>query len=1483
LRSPFALRPRRPAARMIHRLVGWGALAWLSVAPCALAAPGTAAVYRHAGEPARGVQWGYRTAPAPVAGPSAAPAANAARAARGLLAMAAARVGTSAADWQLADIRCAGRLTHVHFRPDSTRPAVEGAYLTISVDAHGSAVAYTACLPPVEAGISRAARVDRAAALDRARAALGEPGAVAWREVRLCLWPAALSGRAATHLVWRIVARTEMPPRLERLRIDAHSGMLLSREPLLGTLLPAAAAPAGSLPTHSGNPATNLPPLGVGRAAEFVAGDSIALRGQVFGRVHLPDPWGAEVEVPFSQVALELRRGEVALAAAYSDTTGRFAFAPAAGESLELWLALAGRGASVRSGDVQQPPASLRLPVTSDSLAVRWDASAATTPEREAYRHVQAARARLLARDPGFDSPARRLDRSLPIVVDDLALDCNAYALLDPVAPLMRFAPAGGGCVSLGRLASVVEHEYAHLVTLYAYAPRWAPEPLQEAYADFFCAAALDTPCVGLGFQGPGSCVRDLEAELYWPVRPHCPEQPHCAGHVLASAWWDIRRALASAPAGAGGARTAEALVHRMRAAKPHDVETCLLHLLLADDDDGDLANGTPHDAVIVGAFEQRGLVDVRPRIAHQPPGAGAVPGAAYPLEATVSSFYPLAAGGVTLHHALNDGPFSAVAAIAGDEPGRYRAVLADLPAHGLLRYYWTARDATGHVRALPAEAPSGGFQVQLGGSPPAPTLDHRPPAPPVAGSTVGLLARVTPRMAGGDSVWAVWQAIAGDDTTRGHTALAPLASAAPESSATALVWTAEVPAASLTVGSRFRYQLHAGARTPGAPISVYPAAGWVEQFVRAGRAWPAGGEAGGLLLDPPWQRTRLAREAAPGRTAPLLLPRGDHAFAVLDSDFLSGEPALTLPAWSTAEPHARLVFSRWAPGDPAPEDPGGRIELSADGGASWIDITAEARPRPLFSFAPFAPVPGGVDPTVGWQRFEVPLDAHLPGPITLRLVTTERADRWFWIDDLRLAAEPALPPPPDLHASRGDPGAVDLTWTWPQTGPYGTDAFEGFLLYRGEAPGDYGAQPLHTEPLRTTHWRDHEVESGQRYFYALTGRFQSGESAFSPEACGHPFHATLGVPAQIAGRAGTDLLGADTLRIENRGTGELHCDIFPVTAGTAWESIRWRYERGSAPPGGFLRLGEDPAGDAPGPDLAYVAVREVSDNVTFRVGFHGPLPAPDQFTLFLMLDTDLSLATGITDPAVGADHLIAVGQAVLAATEGRARGYLLDAEGYYLDRATAVSLTEGADSLEVSVSFHALGSPEALALAARVADPADLPPWRGLQSGDRLPHDATPNWLEVFPRAGYATPEAPLPVTLRYDLNAVAVGTQRAELLILEHGARTPEALALRVAHPGQEAIDRLVLTRPYPNPFRYTTQTRVRIPAGVTWRLDVIDVTGRLVRALASGGAEDAAERDWSWDGRRTDGTRASSGLYYLVAQAGGKTAARSAVLIR
>ncbi len=89
------------------------------------------------------------------------------------------------------------------------------------------------------------------------------------------------------------------------------------------------------------------------------------------------------------------------------------------------------------------------------------------------------------------------------------------------------------------------------------------------------------------------------------------------------------------------------------------------------------------------------------------------------------------------------------------------------------------------------------------------------------------------------------------------------------------------------------------------------------------------------------------------------------------------------------------------------------------------------------------------------------------------------------------------------------------------------------------------------------------------------------------------------------------------------------------------------------------------------------------------------------------------------------------------------------------------------------------------------------------------------------------------------------------------------------------------LQLSQNMPNPFQPQTQISFSLPQACQTELEILDVTGRVVRRLVSSPL-DAGPHVVVWDGRNDEDRRAASGIYFYRLRAAGQATARKMILM-
>jgi cysteine-rich repeat protein len=249
-----------------------------------------------------------------------------------------------------------------------------------------------------------------------------------------------------------------------------------------------------------------------------------------------------------------------------------------------------------------------------DGQAAVWDVGPASDALAFASAPVFAQHAKDVARAAGYPEPAF-LDEQQALMVNHGAggpgATCNALAAPDA----LYFYPTGGGCENTAAIADVVFHEFAHRLHQRALIPGVGSyrADVAEGIADFFATQLTGDPGMARGLFLTEAPLRHLDpddGDARWPDDVNA--DPHLSGLILGGAMWDLRTALIAAE----GEAAARARMFELTWAimgRATDLPSTYAEVLLADDDDGDLGNGTPHQCAIQTAFALHGLTGEDP------------------------------------------------------------------------------------------------------------------------------------------------------------------------------------------------------------------------------------------------------------------------------------------------------------------------------------------------------------------------------------------------------------------------------------------------------------------------------------------------------------------------------------------------------------------------------------------------------------------------------------------------------------------------------------------------------------------------------------------------------------------------------------------------------------------------------------------------------------------------------------------------------
>ena len=268
---------------------------------------------------------------------------------------------------------------------------------------------------------------------------------------------------------------------------------------------------------------------------------------------------------------------------------------------------------------------------------------------------------------------------------------CNAFWN----GATVNFYRSGGGCFNTGEIAGVFDHEWGHGMDANDVNGGIA-SPSGEGIADIYAALRLNDSCIGRNFRstvctGNGdpclTCtgVRDIDYLKRQSGNPHdyswsnanCAGSVHCVGGVYSEAVWSLwKRLLTAAPYNMSN-NTAQEVVTRLTfigagatgtwfsGSPPNggcSATSGYMNYLAADDDNGNLSDGTPHMGAIWQAFDDQEIACATPTV--QDSGCAGTPTTApvvtaNPLDKSVSLSWGAVAGTTQYEVFRTDGVFA--------------------------------------------------------------------------------------------------------------------------------------------------------------------------------------------------------------------------------------------------------------------------------------------------------------------------------------------------------------------------------------------------------------------------------------------------------------------------------------------------------------------------------------------------------------------------------------------------------------------------------------------------------------------------------------------------------------------------------------------------------------------------------------------------------------------------------------------------------
>ncbi len=330
--------------------------------------------------------------------------------------------------------------------------------------------------------------------------------------------------------------------------------------------------------------------------------------------------------------------------------------------------------------------------------------------ERDTYYHANLIHDFAKDVGNGFTGADYTMPANVNIGSEDPYWPCNAY--WDGYT--ISMFSAGGGCAATDQMADVVYHEYGHGLQQFIYEPYSSPfaSGMGEGCSDYWAMTITNSPCLGNGFFGNGTCLRDGNNSRQYPGS-ECGGQVHCLGEISMGALWKMRGHIIDSQGYDNGKSRSDSLFFFAQTARPNTVPDFLYEIIVADDDDGYLLNGTPNYADICEGFEYHNVdcpfEDIG--IEHTPLSNTLDTMNDYYVETAVGSIYGDVVT-VLLYYSVV-GSYESVS--MNFENGLYHAYIPAQSAGSVVDYYIYAVDSEGNEITSPDGAPQQTYLFLVG------------------------------------------------------------------------------------------------------------------------------------------------------------------------------------------------------------------------------------------------------------------------------------------------------------------------------------------------------------------------------------------------------------------------------------------------------------------------------------------------------------------------------------------------------------------------------------------------------------------------------------------------------------------------------------------------------------------------------------------------------------------------------------------------
>lgn len=275
-----------------------------------------------------------------------------------------------------------------------------------------------------------------------------------------------------------------------------------------------------------------------------------------------------------------------------------------------------------------------------------WDLSSDEKQDAQLDAYINANDAKQYAR-AHIDANVPWLAAQIPVFVNE-NMTCNAYSTGDDIHFFIGGAnpnynpndPASiKTCANTGRINDVLYHEFAHSLNANTFIGDWSTLDggYGEGQADAYAQTIIDNSGIGRGFDADHLTTPLRESdpsgmEFVYP-KDFAGAEIHDAGRIFSGTMWDLRKALIAKLGKTAGVAQHDKIYYGI-SQHAVDMPSTYAEALAADDDNGNLADGTPNQCTIQSTFAAHGLAS-----------GGGVTGVGVPTRDGFTITVPLEAG----------------------------------------------------------------------------------------------------------------------------------------------------------------------------------------------------------------------------------------------------------------------------------------------------------------------------------------------------------------------------------------------------------------------------------------------------------------------------------------------------------------------------------------------------------------------------------------------------------------------------------------------------------------------------------------------------------------------------------------------------------------------------------------------------------------------------------------------------------------------